>query len=67
MWKRMLNQIRRPKTDDEAKVAARQETERMMMELRRLGITVELATHRRIDDLERELRESFRKHNDARA
>lgn len=45
--------------DDEVKAAAMRETERMTMELRRLGITVELATHRTIDELERDLRQSF--------
>lgn len=59
MWERMLAQFRRKPTVDETKAAALRETERMTMELRRLGITVELATHRTIDELERDLRQSF--------
>lgn len=57
MWKRMLQRFRPELTDDALKQAARQETERLQAELARMEIRIEMATHRRIEDLERELRE----------
>lgn len=58
MWKRMLQRLRPPLTDDALKQAAREQTERIQATLERLGIQVELATHHRIDELEHELRRS---------
>lgn len=59
MWGRMFGLFRRPPSDDELKDAARRATERMRAELARQGISVEMATHRKIDDLEQELRRDY--------
>lgn len=56
MWKRMLQRLRPAKSDDDLKIAAWRETERLKAELRRLDIRIELATHRTIEELEDELR-----------
>ena len=57
MWKRMLRRWMPEPSDEELKVAAYREIERLKAELERMDVRVELATHRTIERLERELRE----------
>lgn len=55
MWKRMLARFRPKPSDDELKAAAQRETQRLMAELERMNIRIELAMHREIKQLEHEL------------
>jgi hypothetical protein len=52
----MLRRIFPTTDDDEVKAAALRETERLKAELERMDIRIEMATHRTIEELERELR-----------
>jgi hypothetical protein len=56
-WQRMIARWFPGPSDDELKAAARRETERLQAELERMDVRIELATHRSIQELERELRE----------
>lgn len=57
MWKRMLQKLFPPHTDEPLKAAARRETDRLKAELMRMDIRIELTTRRAIEQLEQQLRE----------